>query len=66
MTRNQDQQTAITDHECIARSREGTRSPKIPPPGPNHPAKPFDGTTDASESAPLSAATDETMAKTDL
>lgn len=66
MTHNQDRQTEITDHECIARSRERTRSPKIPAPGPDHPAKPFDGTTDASESAPVSTATDETNAKTNL
>ena len=66
MTRNQDHQTEITDHEGIARSRESMRSPEILPAAPDQPAKPFDSTTDASAIAPASAATDQTNAQTDL
>ena len=70
MIPNQDHQTESTDHQCIvrsrARSREGMRAPKILPPGPDHPAKLFDSTSDASVSALASAATDETNAHTHL
>lgn len=41
MTRNQDPRTEITDHEGIARSRQGMRSPRTLSPAPNQPAKPL-------------------------
>ena len=66
MTRNQHHQTEITDHEAIAGSREGVRSPRILPPGPDQPAKPFQSTPDAFAIAPASAAAAQTNAQTDL
>ena len=66
MTRNQHHHTKIKDHECIAHSREGMRSAKFLPPGPDCTAKPFDGNTHASASAPVSAATDQRRAQIDL
>ncbi len=66
MTRYQGHHTEITDHECIARSRQGKRSPRILPPGPDQSVKPFESTTDASPNALLSATTNETNAQIDL
>ena len=65
MTRNQNH-TKITDHEGIAHSRQGIRSPKILPQRPDQPAKPFESTTDAFANALLSAKPDETNAQIEL
>lgn len=65
MTRNQGHQTEIIVHECITRSPERMRAPKIMPPTPDQPAKPFQCTTRASASALLVAKTAKTNAHTD-